>query len=47
MNLEATTQQAVLVLDDDVKPRDHSYKFHIYSVDQYRDADHRLDNLAS
>ena len=36
MNPKATNRQAVLVLDDDVRLRDHPYKFPIDTIDQYR-----------
>jgi hypothetical protein len=42
-NPKATSQEVGLVLDDDARPKDHPCKSHISSVDQYRDADHRLD----
>jgi hypothetical protein len=46
-NPKVASQEVVLVLGDDARPKDHPYKSHIFSVDQYRDADYRLGNLES
>jgi hypothetical protein len=43
-NPKAASQEVELVLGDDARPKDHPYKSHIFSVDQYRDADYRLGN---
>jgi hypothetical protein len=44
-NPKATSQEVELVLGDDARPKDHPCKSHIFSVDQYRDADYRLGQL--
>jgi hypothetical protein len=46
-NPKAASQEVELVLGDDARPKDHPYKSHIFSVDQYRDADYRSGNLES